>query len=78
MNQNETNQAEWRKPTNWSGPKWAAVYFSKQDTRTLVPKKLPWMGWTVNLGQTAGVFWLMGTLVGLPLLVILTVVISGS
>lgn len=78
MNQNEINQSEWRNPENWSGPKALSVYFSKRDSRTVVPKQLTWMGWTVNLAKTAGAFWLMGVLVGLPLLVIIIVIMSES
>ncbi len=59
MNENEINQAEWQNPLNWSGPKWLSVYFSKRDTRVLVPKQMPWMGGTLNLGRTAGVVWLV-------------------
>jgi len=78
MDQNGVNLSEWENPENWSGPKWASVYFSKRDSRTIVPKQLPWMGWTVNLGQTAGVFTLMGVLVGIPLLVIVIVLVTGG
>jgi uncharacterized membrane protein len=70
MEQKELNQAEWKNPENWSGPKWLSVYFSKKDTRTWVPKQIPAMGGTLNLGKTAGVLWLVAFLVGLPLLVI--------
>ena len=71
MDQYEVNRTEWENPDNWTGPKWISVYFSKRDTRTWVPKQIPALGWTVNLGKTAGVFWLVGFVVGLPLLVIL-------
>jgi uncharacterized membrane protein len=54
MNQDQINQAEWENPENWSGPRAFAAYFSKRDSRTVVPKRLTWMGWTVNLGTTAG------------------------
>jgi uncharacterized membrane protein len=76
MNQNEINRAEWNNPENWAGPKAFAVYFSKRDSRTVVPKRLTWMGWTVNLARTAGVFWLMGVLVGIPLAVMLIVIFT--
>ena len=66
MTENETNRAEWDNSDNWAGPDWMAIYFCKRDTRTWVPKKLPWMGWTLNLGRDAGVRWLIGILVGLP------------
>jgi uncharacterized membrane protein len=78
MDHNGSNRTEWENPANWSGPKWASVYFSKRDTRTVVPKQLPWMGWTVNLGKTAGVFTLMGVLVGIPLLVIVIVLLAAG
>jgi hypothetical protein len=70
MTQDETNRGEWENPDNWGGPDWMAIYFSKRDTRTWVPKKLPWMGWTLNLGRDAGVRWLIGILVGLPTLMV--------
>ncbi len=48
MDQREINEAEWRNPENWSGS-FGGFYFSKKDTRTWVPKSIPWMGWTLNL-----------------------------
>jgi uncharacterized membrane protein len=76
MDQKEINRAEWENPENWSGPKWLSVYFCKADTRTWVPKQIPGMGATLNLGKRAGVFWLVGFLVGFPLLVILLMALS--
>lgn len=68
MDQDEINRAEWADAENWSGPDWAAVYFSKRDTRTWVPKQVRALGWTVNLGQPAGARWLLTILVGVPVL----------
>lgn len=65
MNQNEIHQAEWENPENWS----VGIYFSKKDSRVWVPKSVPWMGWTVNIGQKSGAIWLLSFLIGLPLLV---------
>jgi uncharacterized membrane protein len=59
MEQSEVNRLEWRNPENWGGPVWMSVYFSKKDTRTWVPKQVPWMGFTLNLAHTAGVAWLI-------------------
>ena len=70
MHQIEINQAEWEKEENWGGPHWGAVYFSKKDSRVFVPKKLKWMGWTVNLAHTAGVLLFVGGLFGIPCVVI--------
>lgn len=64
MTQDEINQAEWNNPDNWGGPDWIAVYFSKKDTRSWVPKRIPWMGYTLNLGQTSGVRWFVGLIGG--------------
>lgn len=71
MDQDRINQAEWENPDNWSGPRWLGVYCSRTDTRVVVPKRIPVMGWTVNLGRKAGVVVLLGTLVGIALLVVL-------
>lgn len=67
MTQEEINQAEWENPDNWtSGSKWLCVYFSHRDSRTWVPKRLSWMGSTLNLAKPGGVGWLTGFLVGIP------------
>ena len=76
MTQDEINQEEWQNHDNWSGPKWLSVYFSKKDSRTWVPKQVPAMGWTINLGKPAGIFWLFGVLIGVLLLVIIISVIA--
>lgn len=71
MDQNEINQAEWDNPTNWTdGPKWLCVYFSHKDSRTWVPKRIPWMGATVNLAKPGGVAWLIGFIIGIPLFIV--------
>jgi uncharacterized membrane protein len=67
MDQNEINKAEWNNPENWS----LGLYFSKKDTRTWVPKSIPFLGWTMNLGKTSGALWMIGLLIGLPLVAIL-------
>jgi len=66
MNQSEINDAEWANPDNWS----MGLYFSKRDQRVWVPKSVPAMGWTLNLGTKAGACWMIGILVGLPVLMI--------
>lgn len=71
MNQQQINRAEWEDERNWSGPRWLGVYFSKNDTRTVVPKRIEGMGWTINVGRPGGVFALVGVIVGIPLLIIL-------
>ena len=72
MDQNEINRVEWSNPQNWSG----GFYFSKQDSRTWVPKAIPWMGWTLNLGTRAGACWMLGFLIGLPLFIIALMILT--
>ncbi|MFK7736343.1 MAG: DUF5808 domain-containing protein [Pirellulaceae bacterium] len=61
MTEQEVNEVEWRSADNWSGGA-LGVYFCKRDSRVWVPKKQPWMGWTLNLAHPAGVWWLFGLL----------------
>ncbi len=75
MTQDEINAREWGDLDNWSGPRWLSVYFSKKDSRTLVPKQVRWMGWTVNLGSRFGVYWLVGAIVG-PVFFVVGVLIA--
>jgi serine/threonine protein kinase len=62
------NEAEWRDLRNWS----AGIYFSKRDSRTHVPKRIPALGWTVNLGRWQGALLLFGVI----LLVVAALVIG--
>ncbi len=65
MNQEEKNQAEWKKPENWTaGSNLLCVYFSHADSRTLVPKRNPSHGWSLNLAKRKGVAWLVACIVG--------------
>lgn len=73
MSQREINDAEWNNPDNWSG----GFYFSKKDSRTWVPKSIPWMGWTLNIGRPAGAYWLLGFIIGLPLVVAMKIVANS-
>ncbi len=39
----------WHKdPNNW---KWGCFYYNKEDKRLLPPKRIKWMGWTVNFAN---------------------------
>ena len=68
MTQDEINQREWENPNNGSDTL-VGVYFSKQDSRTWVPKRAPGLGWTLNLGHPSGAWWLIGLITVPPLLV---------
>jgi len=74
MEQKEINNTEWANPENWGGPRWISVYFSKNDSRTWVPKQIPWMGWTLNLAKTSGVLMFLSVLLGLCLLPMLVLI----
>ena len=77
MTQYQINQAEWENPDNWTkGSKLMCIYFSHKDSRTWVPKRIPWMGKTLNLGKPAGVAWLIGFLVGIPIIVIISALLG--
>ena len=78
MNQGTTDQEEWQKDENWGGPKWGKVYFNKKDPRIIVPKRIKWRGWTVNLAHAAGVLLFVGALFGIPCIVIAILLITGS
>lgn len=79
MNQNEINRTEWENPANWTaGPKWLSAYFSHRDSRTWVPKRIPWMGSTINLAKPGGVAWLIGFILGVPLIIILAGLLIGK
>jgi len=72
MTQTELNDAEWRNPDNWHGG-WVGIYVRRRDTRVWVPKRVPVMGWTLNMGQRRAWLWAAALLV-LPTL---TLVLSG-
>ena len=54
----------WRDPRN---RKWGIFYYCKADPRVIVPKRLKWMGWTVNAAHAVGLSDERGRVaVGLP------------
>ncbi len=74
--QARVNEAEWQNPVNWTGPKWLSVYFSKRDSRAWVPKQIPALGSTVNLGNPQGAFALLAIVSAIIIaLVVLAVVL---
>ena len=41
---------EWHAdPKNW---KWGIFYYNKEDKRILPPKRIGWLGWTINFANT--------------------------
>jgi len=44
---------KWHKdPNNW---KFGGIYYNKEDKRIFPPKRVKWMGWTVNFANTKSV-----------------------
>ena len=72
MNTKEMNINEWNNANNWSRMGLFGVYFSKADTRAIVPKATPVFGWTLNFGHPYAVL----SLAALILLPLTTVVIA--
>jgi uncharacterized membrane protein len=75
IDQKSINQAEWSNPDNWGGPRWISVYFSKKDSRTWVPKQIPWMGVTLNLAKTSGVVMVLLILILLFMIPLITTIV---
>jgi uncharacterized membrane protein len=45
---------KWHKdPNNW---KWDSFYFNPEDKRLFPPKRIPWMGWTINFANSKSIF----------------------
>ena len=47
----EEIEACWNDPHNW---KWH-VYYCKADPRVIVPRRLKWMGWTMNFARPSAI-----------------------
>ena len=74
MNNNLTNDAEWNDKKNWRGG-WIGIYSSVRDSRIWVPKKIPWMGWTLNVAHRKSWYWI-GLIIIILLIPIVIVIIS--
>jgi uncharacterized membrane protein len=66
-NNDDINKSEWENQDNWTSP---GFYFSKKDTRWIVPKRNPVLGWTFNLGNKKGA-WAMLLSLLLPTFILL-------
>ena len=44
-------------PSNWI---WGIFYYNKADNRLLPPKRIKWMGWTVNFANRNSVLFSLG------------------
>ena len=49
----EETKRQWHQdPNNWI---WGIFYYNKEDNRILPPKRIAWMGWTVNFANPVSV-----------------------
>ncbi len=48
----EEIEACWRDSRN---RKWGVFYYCKADPRVIVPKRLKWMGWTINAARPSAI-----------------------
>ena len=49
----EETKRQWHQdPNNWI---WGIFYYNKEDNRILPPKRITWMGWTVNFANPISV-----------------------
>ena len=48
----EQNAAWHADPANW---RWGVFYFNPEDPRLLPPKRIRWMGWTINFANPRSV-----------------------
>ena len=71
--QDQINEQEWENLDNWTLP--VGFYFSKKDSRVMVPKRAKWMGWTFNLGQPAGAWWFLGCVLAPTLILTATLLL---
>lgn len=60
----------WHKdPNNW---KWGSFYFNPEDKRLFPPKRIPWMGWTINFANSKSIFAFLVVLVIIITVIFLT------
>lgn len=49
---------KWSKdPNNWI---WGMFYYNKEDQRLMPPKRIAWMGWTINFANYKSVLFIIG------------------
>lgn len=59
-NPSQETQEKWSKdPDNWI---WGIFYYNKKDKRIFPPKKITWMGNTINFANPKSVLFMIGAL----------------
>ena len=59
----------WSDPANWTA---IGLYRCADDPRWWVPKRVPWMGWTINIAHRGAVLSLIGLMVAATVPVFVT------
>lgn len=57
----EDEEREWNDPRNWRAG-WLGIYVAPRDPRVWVPKRQPWMGFTLNFAHRQSWLWLAALL----------------
>ncbi len=70
--QQEMNEKEWENAQNWTMP--IGFYFSKKDSRWIVPRRIKWMGWTFNIAHQMGALAMLIAMI-LPVIFIIGVLV---
>ena len=65
----EEMQAYWDDPMNY---KCGLIYYCEADPRAIVPRRLKWMGWTVNFARPSAIptALLLVAMVAVPLFIV--------
>lgn len=71
--QDEINEREWRNENNWKT--FLGIYYSKSDSRNVVPKKNPKYGTTINFGHKDSKIYIFLLLLLMSIPIIILVVI---
>lgn len=65
------NRTEWRTPGNGIGARWLRFYHAPRDSRLLAPKRVPLLGWTINLGHPWGAAAMLGIVLAIGIAIVL-------
>ena len=68
----EEIEACWKDPSN---RKWGIFYYCKADPRAIVPRRLKWMGWTINTARPSAI---PVVLVLLAILAVPVIIVSAT
>lgn len=67
--------ALWSNPANW---RWYCIYYCEEDERLMVPKCVPWLGWTINYAHPYSGWTTAGLLAGVAAVGVALVAFFGA